>query len=122
MKTINAATLPGHVATLELQARRLYGSLNTGAIKRSERRSQRHQLRRRLPSDIHFGIEEGVLDTRAALLVESLSGQEHPTRHLYSVPAGYLSESCRTQRVTVIRKQAHQRKPMVEILQMPMAA
>ena len=62
MKVINANVVPNSYASMYLQCRRHYRSLNTATIKRLERRKARHELDGQIKSDLHDFFQ----DVRAA--------------------------------------------------------
>lgn len=119
MKTINAAVAPGSTfASIELASRRAYSRMDSAGLKRNERRKQRHALRSTLQAEIDTGMTEGTIHPLATVVEHLTPELPYNVRQLFAVPAADSFMPGPTREVTVIRKRASVRKPIVETLLM----
>ena len=124
MKSINAPVAPSETYYLNDRARvRGHSKMDgSSALKRQERRKQRHFLCTNLRSAVVIGLDEGCFPilSPAEAVAHPVDMEEIPAkvRRCISVPAGYGVKNPRMTEVSVIRKVPMRRKT-VEMLQVP---
>jgi hypothetical protein len=120
MKTINAVTAQSLFASLNLRDRRAYANMDTAWLKRSERRNSRRTLKAELQGMTYEGIHRDFGMSRLAVM-EKVRESQSRSNHEFEFTE-FIKETNRPliqRAVTVIRKRADFRRPLVETLMVP---